>query len=1043
MQRLIPIALLFVVFAPSLRANLPGVAYQQPVHWIRQSKILFMAGRYDAASESAQQALVLLQRPPRADYPATVEALVLLGNVFLETGQPDGAWQQYLIAWQLAIQHCGPKHPATADALNGMGECHYRRTELAQAEQCFRQVLNIRTQAFGTQHEKTAAALNNIGNCLASAARYADAMEMHRSAWLIRSAVLPPQHPEIAVSLSNLGNCAYLAGRPDSAWHYYQQALLIRRELWGEQHPKTALLHSSIGKCLVDLRRPEEALEHFQTALHNSVATLGPQHPSVATVREHIGDLYFDRGDFIVALDHFRRAYDAQSQVFGEPSVPAMTLWHKIGRCRQYQGEYGLALEHHLAALPTLQDALGAQHPTLGALHNSIGNCFAALYDYPAALRHYDLARAVFYAQLPASTTDLVTTLNNTGAALLSSGQAANALALFDQTKRYLAGNAPAAWATFFQNKAAAATRLQRYDLAAKWLMDALPHIAALAPDEQNAWRLIHSELYTQIALQRNDAAELERAVESLYAALLQAGLHRTALDDAQARQVAYARMLPTIRVAMQAFFRLYQLHGNPDVLLRAYHLAEADKSLQWSEISQREWLGESTPLPDSLRQRLRQIHTDIHHWEKERLLLSDPAQQHRADIQLAELREQWRQLTRTNQEAARLGQEGPGNSSATDLTGIQKRLIRPEQVLIKYFDADSLWLVFVITPQHFKGLVLTKSADFQQKVMDLRQSLYEYIGAPMLLADSLAKQYAQLATELYSELLAPLDASPAAAKKEWVLMPDGAACYLPFEALLSKAPEDAGLFKKHAYLLKKHTISYAYSVAHWAMLEAAPREKKLRKMAAFAPDFQGHPSGLPPLQHNLEEARRATALLRGRLFEGRDARSDVFLKEAGRYRILLQATHGRAGRSIGDMSYLAFSYAPGDTTAPVVYSRDLYARYIPAELVVLSACETSVGEYRAGEGVVSIAKGFFHAGARSVVATLWSVDDARHADLMLKFLKNISTGERKDAALQDAKLDYISQHPHDEAHPAYWAAATAWGNVRPVAKKRWWWRGK
>ncbi len=142
-------------------------------------------------------------------------------------------------------------------------------------------------------------------------------------------------------------------------------------------------------------------------------------------------------------------------------------------------------------------------------------------------------------------------------------------------------------------------------------------------------------------------------------------------------------------------------------------------------------------------------------------------------------------------------------------------------------------------------------------------------------------------------------------------------------------------------------------------------------------------------------------------------------------------------------MSYLAFHHEPGDTAAPVVYSRDLYARHIPAELVVLSACETSVGEYRAGEGVVSIAKGFFHAGARSVVATLWSVDDARHADLMLKFLKNISTGERKDAALQKAKLDYISQHPHDEAHPAYWAAATAWGNVRPVTKRSWWRLGK
>lgn len=1043
MNRLVQIVVWCAALAPWMQAAPFDFGRQQPAYWIEQSRTLLAAGRYDEASQSAQQALVLLQRPPRADYPATVEALVLLGNVFLETGQPDGAWQQYLIAWQLALRHCGPSHPATADALNGMGDCHYRRSELAQAGQYFRQVLKIRTQFFGTQHEKTASALNNIGNCLASEARYTEAVEMHRAAWRIRQAVLPPRHPEIAVSLSNLGNCAYLAGRPDSAWHFYQEALLIRRERWDEQHPKTALLHNSIGNCLVAMHRPDEALEHFQTALQNTIYALGTQHPTVATIRENLGDLYFDRGDFMVALDHFRRAYDIHSQVFGEPSVPAMTLWHKIGRCRQYQGEYGLALEHHLAALPPLEESLGALHPTLGALHNSIGNCYAALHDYPAALRHYGVAQSVFYTQMPAASSDLATTLNNTGAALLSSGRAADALTFFEKTKSYLAADDHAAQATFFQNKAAAAIRLQRYDLATKWLQNAAPHIAGLPVGEQNAWRLRQGELYTRIALQRNEAADLKSAADSLYAALLQAGLHRTALDDARARQVAYARMLPTIRVAMQAFFQLYQQHDNQGFLLRAFQLAEADKSLQWSEISQREWLGESAPLPDSLRQRLRRIHADIHRLEKERLLSTDPAQQHRADLQLAELREQWRHWTRSNEGAARLGLGDPDGSAATDVAELQKRLLRPQQALIKYFDADSLWLVFVITPERFKGLAFRKSADFQQKTTAFRQSVYEYIGAPMLVADSLAKRYALLAADLYRELLSPLDASPAAAQKEWVLMPDGAACYLPFEALLSKMPEDAGLFKKHAYLLKKHTISYAYSVAHWAMLEAAPVEKRLRNMAAFAPDFKAHPSGLPPLRYGAEEARRATALLGGRLFEGRRARSDVFLEEAGRYRILLQATHGRAGRSIGDMSYLAFHHEPGDTAAPVVYSRDLYARHIPAELVVLSACETSVGEYRAGEGVVSIAKGFFHAGARSVVATLWSVDDARHADLMLKFLKNISTGERKDAALQKAKLNYISQHPHDEAHPAYWAAATAWGNVRPVTKRSWWRLGK
>lgn len=1008
---------------------------QRSAYWMQQSRELFAAGRYDPAVESVQKTLVLLQRPPRADHAAAVEAWVLLGHIFLEKGQPDGAWQQFVVAQQLALHRCGPSHPVTADALNGMGEYYYRRSELEQAERYFRQVLDIRAKAFGGQHEKTAAALNNIGNCLASAARYPEAVEMHRSAWQIRSAVLPPRHPDIAVSLSNLGNCAYLAGQPDSARHFLTQALDIRRELWGEQHPKTATLHNSIGSCLVALRRPDEALEHFQTALQNSLAALGSQHPTVASVRENMGDLYFDRGDFIVALDQFRQAWNIQAGIFGEVSVQAMTLWHKIGLCRQYQGEYSLALEHHLSALPPLEDALGTQHPTLGALHNSIGNCHAALHNYPAALQHYQTAQAVFQRGLPASRPELVTVLHNTGAAWLSNQKPAEALAVFEQTRSHLAPHDDAAWAVFYQNKAAAAVGLQRYDLSIQWLEEALPHIGVLPAEEQNARLLVQGALRTQIELQRDDSQALESAAETLYEALLRAGLHRSTLDGAEARQTAYARLLPTIRTAMQAFFSLYQNTRNIGFLLRAYHIAEADKSLQWAEISQREWLGEQAALPDSVLSNLRRVHAQIQHWEKERLLLHDPAGIRYAELQLAQYREQWRQLKVTHRQAARLD----AADTAPDLPLIQQRLRQSDQAIIKYFDADSLWLVFVIGPDCFEGLSLNKSSDFQQKTAALRQCMYQYISAPLQQADSLSGCYAQLASTLYEELVAPINRTPAAGNQRWILMPDGAACYLPFEALLSEAPENVRLFKKHAYLLRRHRISYAHSIAHWLMLETAPVERKLRRMAAFAPDFEGHPAGLPPLRYHLAEAREAASLLGGRLFAGRDARSDVFLKEASRYRILLQATHGRAGRSIGDMSYLAFSHTPGDTAAPVVYSRDLYGRYIPAELVVLSACETSVGEYRAGEGVVSIAKGFFHAGARSVVATLWSVDDARHADLMSRFWKGIRQGMQKDEALHQAKLAYIAQHPHDEAHPVYWAAATAWGNMRPVARQRWW----
>ena len=180
-----------------------------------------------------------------------------------------------------------------------------------------------------------------------------------------------------------------------------------------------------------------------------------------------------------------------------------------------------------------------------------------------------------------------------------------------------------------------------------------------------------------------------------------------------------------------------------------------------------------------------------------------------------------------------------------------------------------------------------------------------------------------------------------------------------------------------------------------------------------------------------MAEARAVIELFGGDLYEGSEARSEAFLEKAAQYRILHLATHGKAGRSMGEMSFLAFS---PEGESPVVYMRQIEALDLRADLVVLSACETSVGEYRQGQGVISLSRGFFKAGARSVAATLWSVDDARHADLMRDFFVLLKKGLRKDEALRQAKLEHLNERPHDEAHPVYWAAAVLTGDVRALA---------
>ena len=96
----------------------------------------------------------------------------------------------------------------------------------------------------------------------------------------------------------------------------------------------------------------------------------------------------------------------------------------------------------------------------------------------------------------------------------------------------------------------------------------------------------------------------------------------------------------------------------------------------------------------------------------------------------------------------------------------------------------------------------------------------------------------------------------------------------------------------------------------------------------------------------------------------------------------------------------------------------DLYQLQLDAELVTLSACETGLGSVVNGDDVVGLTRGFLYAGASTVIASLWQVDDDATAFLMLRMYEHIQSGGRRDA-LRQAQLETRAKFPH----PVYWAA--------------------
>jgi CHAT domain-containing protein len=272
--------------------------------------------------------------------------------------------------------------------------------------------------------------------------------------------------------------------------------------------------------------------------------------------------------------------------------------------------------------------------------------------------------------------------------------------------------------------------------------------------------------------------------------------------------------------------------------------------------------------------------------------------------------------------------------------------------------------------------------------------------------------------------------------QKHLIIVPDDRLGYLPFDALLTEPVDSLHLFRDHPYLIKSHYISYNYSASLLGEMKTGKSNSRTVSYLGFAPQFtgQGSPQGLAELLFNREEIAEARSKLGGRMYQGNQATKANFIKHQSNYEIIHLATHGKVDASSEDYSFIAFSQ--NDSQDPddfLLYVREIYNLPIHAQMVILSACETGTGKLYQGEGVASIARSFSYAGAGSLVATRWNVNDRTTSQLIGLLLEGIKNQLPKDEAMQQAIVQYISKQNNDFAHPFYWSSFMIMGDMAPV----------
>jgi CHAT domain-containing protein len=287
-----------------------------------------------------------------------------------------------------------------------------------------------------------------------------------------------------------------------------------------------------------------------------------------------------------------------------------------------------------------------------------------------------------------------------------------------------------------------------------------------------------------------------------------------------------------------------------------------------------------------------------------------------------------------------------------------------------------------------------------------------------------------RLGAELYASLLEPVEAQLEAARRI-VLSPDGPLHPLPWAALV----------RRDAYLVEWRALHTTPSATVYGELfrrrDVAGR-RWAQDLVAFG-DPGGAVSGAPA-SRALPASRREVQALGG-LFPGRSqvfigkAATEVRARSLGRdVRYVHFASHGLLDRRFPLDSALALARPDAgaeDGENGLLQAWEILERVrLDAEMVTLAACQSGLGEEVRGEGILGLTGAFLHAGARSVVASLWSVSDRTTAELMQGFYRRLARHEPRDEALRNAQVEMIRADGL-RSHPFYWAAFHLVGDRR------------
>jgi CHAT domain-containing protein len=350
----------------------------------------------------------------------------------------------------------------------------------------------------------------------------------------------------------------------------------------------------------------------------------------------------------------------------------------------------------------------------------------------------------------------------------------------------------------------------------------------------------------------------------------------------------------------------------------------------------------------------------------------------------------------------------------------VQKVTQEQTNLLSFYYTSSHLYRIWISA----KGTKISRIPIDQQ----FEKSILAHIAA---LKSYQTNTYQTTGSDLYQQLFQDLDAD--IHQGSLLVVPHKLLHLFPFGTLITK----------DNFLIRQQPIAYTTSLFKWIAPNATTSDTS--KVLLMAPVFENQTTKNPKraqltaLKHSLTEVTQIGNLFESKQFQHQSATKDNFIKHKDYYNVLHLATHVALNNQSPLETRIIFASDSTDT-AQDLHLYEILNSKIAADMVVLSACETGVGDIKKGIGVQSLATSFANAGAKSTVMSLWQVDDIATSTHMQQFYQHLKDGYTKDGALQQAKQDYLA-HTEDQLlqHPYYWAGFVVSGHTTALTTNNSW----